>query len=84
MKKHEILLSATIVIFSLIFGGCKEVATLKSSTRRVSSEFQTLKRGSEGLLGMFGAGDSIPKSSDSLAMKTSPLSQKTFINKYAL
>ncbi len=83
MKKHEILLSATIVIFSLIFGGCKEVATLKSSTRRVSSEFQTLKRGSEGLLGMFGAGDSIPKSSDSLAMKTSPLSQKTFINKYA-
>jgi spore germination protein YaaH len=68
------------IAFSLV--ACKEVATLQSSTRRVSSELKTIQNNSKKLMGFLGVNDSSAQNSDSLANIYAPINQKVFFNKY--
>lgn len=68
------------IAFSLV--ACKEVATLQSSTRRVSSELKTIQNNSKKLMGFLGINDSSAQNSDSLVNIYAPLNQKVFFNKY--
>ena len=68
------------IAFSLV--ACKEVATLQSSTRRVSSQLKTMQNSSKKLMGFLGVNDSSAQNSDSLVNTFAPINQKVFFNKY--
>lgn len=68
------------IVFTIV--ACKEVATLKSSTRQVTSELKTMQNSSKKLMGFLGVKDSSAQNSDSLANTYAPLNQKVFFNKY--
>jgi spore germination protein YaaH len=68
------------IAFSLV--ACKEVSTLQSSTRRVSSQLKTMQNSSKKLMGFLGVNDSSAQNSDSLVNTFAPINQKVFFNKY--
>lgn len=82
MKHSESIYVGFLLFLCVTFVGCQEVATLKSSSRRITSEIKAIQRGSGELMSAFGVGDSAISSLDTTYSDFSPLSQKTFINKY--
>lgn len=82
MKNVDLKNLCLFVFIAFAVVACKEVATLKSSTRRVSSELKTMQNSSKKLMGFLGVKDSSAQNSDSLANTYAPLNQKVFFNKY--
>jgi spore germination protein YaaH len=82
MKNVDLKNLCLFVFIAFAVVACKEVATLKSSTRRVSSELKTMQNSSKKLMGFLGVKDSSAQNSDSLAKTYAPLNQKVFFNKY--
>jgi spore germination protein YaaH len=68
------------VSFSIV--ACKEVTTLKSSARRVSSEMKVVQNNSKKFMKLLGMGDSSAQNSDTLTNPLAPINQKVFINKF--
>lgn len=83
MKYSKFSYPGLLLFLSIIFFGCREVATLKSSSRRISSEIRVFQLGSEKLMAALGTEDTVSKNTDYLKNGFSPLIQKTFITKYA-
>lgn len=82
MKNVDLKNLCLFVFIAFIVVACKEVATLKSSTRQVTSELKTMQNSSKKLMGFLGVKDSSAQNSDSLANTYAPLNQKVFFNKY--
>lgn len=82
MKNVDLKNLCFFVFIAFAVAACKEVATLKSSTRRVSSELKTMQNSSKKLMGFLGMSDSSAQNSDSSANTFSPVNQKVFFNKY--
>ena len=82
MKNVDLKNLCLFVFIAFTVVACKEVATLKSSTRQVTSELKTIQNSSKKLMGFLGVKDSSAQNSDSLANTYAPLNQKVFFNKY--
>jgi spore germination protein YaaH len=82
MKNVDLKNLCLFVFIAFTVVACKEVATLKSSTRQVTSELKTMQNSSKKLMGFLGVKDSSAQNSDSLANTYAPLNQKIFFNKY--
>ena len=82
MKNVDLKNLCLFVFIAFTIVACKEVATLKSSTRQVTSELKTMQNSSKKLMGFLGVKDSSAQNSDSLANTYAPLNQKVFFNKY--
>ncbi len=82
MKNVDLKNLCLFVFIAFTVVACKEVATLKSSTRQVTSELKTMQNSSKKLMGFLGVKDSTAQNSDSLANTYAPLNQKIFFNKY--
>lgn len=82
MKNVDLKNLCLFVFIAFTVVACKEVATLKSSTRQVTSELKTMQNSSKKLMGFLGVKDSSAQNSDSLANTYAPLNQKVFFNKY--
>jgi spore germination protein YaaH len=82
MKNVDLKNLCLFVFIAFTVVACKEVATLKSSTRQVTSELKTMQNSSKKLMGFLGVKDSTAQNSDSLANTYAPLNQKVFFNKY--
>ncbi len=82
MKNVDLKNLFLFVFIALTVVACKEVATLQSSTRRVSSELKTIQNSSKKLMGFLGINDSSAQNNDSLANSYAPINQKVFFNKY--
>lgn len=82
MKNVDLKNLCLFVFIAFTVVACKEVATLKSSTRQVTSELKTIQNSSNKLMGYLGVKDSSAQNSDSLANTYAPLNQKVFFNKY--
>lgn len=82
MKNFDLknLFLFVFIAFSVV--ACKEVATLQSSTRRVSSELKTIQNSSKKFVSFLGINDSSAQNSDSLVNTYAPINQKVFFNKY--
>ena len=82
MKNVDLKNLCLFVFIAFTVVACKEVATLKSSTRQVTSELKIIQNSSKKLMGFLGVKDSSAQNSDSLANTYAPLNQKVFFNKY--
>ena len=82
MKNVDLKNLCLFVFIAFTVVACKEVATLKSSTRQVTSELKTIQNSSKKLMGFLGVKDSSAQNSDSLANTYAPFNQKVFFNKY--
>ena len=82
MKNVELKNLCLIIFISFSFVACREVATLKSSARRVSSEMRVAQNDSKKLMKFLGMGDSSAQNSDTLTSPLAPINQKVFFNKY--
>lgn len=82
MKNVDLKNLCLFVFIAFTVVACKEVATLKSSTRQVTSELKTMQNSSKKLMGFLGMNDSSAQNSDTLANTYAPLNQKVFFNKY--
>jgi hypothetical protein len=82
MKNVDLKNLCLFIFIAFTVVACKEVATLKSSTRRVSSELKTMQNSSKKFMGFLGIKDSSAQNSDSLANSFAPINQKVFFNKY--
>ena len=82
MKNVDLKNLCLFVFITFTVVACKEVATLKSSTRQVTSELKIIQNSSKKLMGFLGVKDSSAQNSDSLANTYAPLNQKVFFNKY--
>jgi spore germination protein YaaH len=82
MKNVDLKNLCLIIFISFSFVACREVATLKSSARRVSSEMRVAQNDSKKLMKFLGMGDSSAQNSDTLTSLLAPINQKVFFNKY--
>lgn len=82
MKNVDLKNLCLFVFIAFAVMACKEVATLKSSTRQVSSELKTMQNSSKKLMGFLGMSDSSAQNGDTLANTYAPINQKVFLNKY--
>lgn len=82
MKNVDLKNLCLFVFIAFAVVACKEVTTLKSSTRQVSSELKTMQNSSKKLMGFLGMSDSSAQNSDTLANTYAPINQKVFLNKY--
>ena len=82
MKNVDLKNLCLIIFISFSFMACREVATLKSSARRVSSEMRVAQNDSKKLMKFLGMGDSSAQNSDTLTSLLAPINQKVFFNKY--
>jgi spore germination protein YaaH len=82
MKNVDLKNLCLFIFISFAIVACKEVTTLKSSARRVSSEFKVMQNSSKKMMGFLGLGDSSAQNSDSLTNTFAPINQKVFFNKY--
>ena len=82
MKNVDLKNLCLFVFIAFTVVACKEVATLKSSTRQVTSELKTIQNSSKKLMGFLGIKDSSAQNSDSLGNTYTPINQKVFFNKY--
>ncbi len=82
MKNVDLKNLCLFIFISFAILACKEVTTLKSSARRVSSEFKVMQNSSKKMMGFLGLGDSSAQNSDSLTNTFAPINQKVFFNKY--
>lgn len=82
MKNVDLKNLCLFVFIAFSSVACKEVATLQSSSRRVSSELKVMQNSSKKMMGFLGMSDSSAQNSDSLANTFAPINQKVFFNKY--
>lgn len=82
MKNVDLKNLCLFIFVSFSIVACKEVTTLKSSARRVSSEMKVVQNNSKKLTKLLGMGDSSAQNSDTLTNPLAPINQKVFINKF--
>ena len=82
MKNVDLKNLFLFIFISFAIVACKEVTTLKTSARRVSSEMKVVQNNSKKFMKFLGMGDSSAQSSDTLTNPLAPINQKVFINKF--
>jgi spore germination protein YaaH len=82
MKNVDLKNLCLFIFISFAIVACKEVTTLKSSARLVSSEMKVVQNSSKKFTKFLGMGDSSAQSSDTLTNPLAPINQKVFINKF--
>ena len=82
MKNVDLKNLFLFILISFAIVACKEVTTLKTSARRVSSEMKVVQNNSKKFMKFLGMGDSSAQSSDTLTNPLAPINQKVFINKF--
>ncbi len=82
MKNVDLKNLCLFIFICFAIVACKEVTTLKTSARMVSSEMKVAQNNSKKFMGLFGGGDSSAQSSDTLTNPLAPINQKVFINKF--